>query len=388
MKKDTKKKWLLIMCITVPFFAAFVGPILNHARAPGGLGGTLLIGFAVFVFPLFFLARPSGKKNSDEEGRDKDKPSGLTGKRWVGIRVLAACLFACHLGLLFAFAPGILQGLGIAAFLVLLIPSWACWSLLFVLLARYKKRHYPVSQEIERLTHDKAPFFPPEPMVTIYREMKAIEEAVRSIREKNRITNGYIRLLKKNAGDPGAKILLEKQEEYDKYFNDHYAACCSAYLNVRFQFYITLIKEILIPGGRVYSLDIERFIDSIKDDLKSLRCMMTDNPSPGKARAMEGAEHGERGKPPARGKSDNGNDTVLNETGKTMAAINRKIRQITTYLIALQSHKTIAGTSPIDERNLLDIYSQEYDIEMDIKQVRQLEDEFNRFTAEKELSGL
>jgi hypothetical protein len=226
-------------------------------------------------------------------------------------------------------------------------------------------------------------------MVTIYHKMEAIDEAVCSIREKNRITNGYIRMLKKNAGDPGTKNLLEKQEEYDKYFNDHYAACCSAYLNVRFQFYIALIKEILIPGGKVYSLDIERFIDTIKDDLKSIRRMMTDDAFSDRARAIDGGVESEgRGKPPARGKSDNSNDAVTNEIGKTMAAINRKIPQITSCLITVQSHKTIAGTSPIDERNLLDMYSREYDLEMDIKQVRQLEDEFDRFTAEKELSGL
>ena len=69
-----------------------------------------------------------------------------------------------------------------------------------------------------------------------------------------------------------------------------------------------------------------------------------------------------------------------------MADLNKKIPLITVCLISAQSHKTIAGISPLDEKNLLDIY-REYDIELDIEHLKQLEDEFDRFTAEKELSG-
>jgi hypothetical protein len=288
-------------------------------------------------------------------------------RRWIGIVALVLCMAASHMGAFAAFMPGILRRFGTAIVLMICIPSVACWGLLLVLLVRYKRRWYPVGQTMENLIHGKTPFFPPKSMVTIYRGMKTMEEAVRSIREKNRMTNDYIRMLGKNAGDPGAKRLLEKHEAYNAFFNDHYADCCSAYLNMRFRFYITLIRDILMPGGTIHTLDIERFVDSMKEDLASARNMLTDNPRSGK-------------------KNGGASDAVSGKVAETMAALENRFPRITTWLIAVQSHKIIAGVSPVDEKNFLDMYGQDCDFNMDMEHVRRMEDEFDRFTAEKELS--
>lgn len=314
-----------------------------------------------------------------------------TMKRWIKVIVFTVGMFACHLGALLVFTSGILQGFGRPAVLMLLVPSLVCWGLLFLLLMRYKKYRYPVSQRIEALMHDQAPLFPPQSMVTMYHEIKAIEKNIRLIREKNKAAADYIRLLKKNAEDPAAKRLLDKYKEYNTYFNGYYAGCCSAYLNKRFQFYMALIKEILLPGEKIHTLDIERFIDTIKADLDSAHCILTDHTCFDKIHTLKTVELTGPGEPPVRGTSNRNNgasgDMIFDEIAKTMADLNKKIPLITVCLISAQSHKTIAGISPVDEKNLLDIYKK-YDFEIDIEHLKQLEDEFDRFTAEKELSGI
>jgi hypothetical protein len=68
-----------------------------------------------------------------------------------------------------------------------------------------------------------------------------------------------------------------------------------------------------------------------------------------------------------------------------MAALEKKISRLTVYLITAQSSKIIAGASPVtDGKNLLDIYRED-DLNVEIEYLRRLEDEFDRFMAEREL---
>jgi hypothetical protein len=232
-------------------------------------------------------------------------------------------------------------------------------------------------------------------MLTVYREMTAIEESIRTIKEKNKATGDYIRLLKKNTAAPAAKSLLKKYKEYNEYFNSHYAGCCSAYLNKRFQLYIILIKEILLSGEKIHTLNIERFIDLMKVDLNSARYILTDKAYPRGTNAAKIEKPAEPGKPPARGKSgkpdaaadDTAGDIVSDKITETMAALEKKISRLTVCLITAQSSKTIAGVSPVtDGQNLLDI-DLETDPDTNIEYLRRLEEEFDRFMAERELSA-
>ncbi|MDR3173604.1 MAG: DUF4149 domain-containing protein [Treponema sp.] len=361
------------------------------------LGRTLYFSIVIIAAGLLFFIRALRRLSQEEndiafqKSPDTASVPSRTQKRWTAVVVLALCMFVCHLGALLGFLPGILQVFPAA--LALLAASLACWGLLSLLLVRYRKDYYPISQKIEELIHDTAPFFPPKSILTVYREMKAIEGSIRAIREKNKAAGDYIRLLKKNTGDPAAKSLLSKYKEYNKYFESHYAGCCSAYLNKRFELYIILIKEILLPGKKIHTLDIEGFINSIKDDLNSARYILTDKAYPARTSAGKTTKPAGPEKPPARSKSgkpdDTADDMVLDKIAETAAALEKKIPQLTVYLITAQSSKTIAGTSPLtDGKSLLDIYDLETDFDMDIEYVRQLEDEFDRFMAERELSAI
>jgi hypothetical protein len=56
------------------------------------------------------------------------------------------------------------------------------------------------------------------------------------------------------------------------------------------------------------------------------------------------------------------------------------------YLIAVQSSKVIGDTSPIDEENVLNMQKNENTFVMIIEHLKTMDDEYNRFMAEVELS--
>jgi hypothetical protein len=289
------------------------------------------------------------------------------GKSWGRAVSLTLVMFFCHGGALLLFLPGIAGRFGMGSALMLALPSLACWIALVFLLVTYKRHILPVNRRIEELIHDKPPLFPPKSIVKIYREISAIEDNIYSIQDRSRAVDDYIRILKKNKGGSGAGGLIEKQREYGKYFDAAYAEYGSLDLNMSFQFYISLIKEIIMPGEIIHRLDIEGFIETLRADLKfRMNVLMAyKDPDAGDAMDFTGPQ-------------------------ETMAAIEKTIPRITTYLISAQSSKTIAGTSPLDEQNLLDLYYQRgYDIETALEhfeQLKKLDDEHDRFMAEQELS--
>jgi hypothetical protein len=287
-------------------------------------------------------------------------------KNWRRLAAFTLFMFVCHGGALLVFLPRILGRFGIGPVFVIAVFSLLCWTALVLLLLQYKQRILPINETIEALIHDRPPLFPPQSIVKICRELRRIGENICSIQKKSRAAGDYIRILGKNKGGNGAGGLIEKQKEYSKYFNNAYAEYGSLDLNIRFQFYISLVKEIIIPEEVIHRLDIERFIEALKTDLKSrLDVLMAYNPGTEDATDFSGIK-------------------------KTVKVIQETIPRIASYLISAQSSNTIAGTSPLDEQNLLDIYYQKgYGVETAFEQfehLKKLDDEHDRFMAEQELT--
>ncbi|MFP3090975.1 hypothetical protein LQZ21_11690 [Treponema sp. TIM-1] len=349
MKFSSKNAWFAICQILIVLAVVFshILPINGMIKSYVILAGTTGAAFAISL-----SIRSSRRGSAVRESWDKA----------VAFTVF---MFICHGGALLFSLPRIFSNLGIGPFLMMIIPSLACWIALPLLLVKYKKHLFPINEKIEKLILNKPPFFPPKSVVAIYQKINLIEDHIRSIQERSKAANNYIRLLNEHKGVPGAEGLIEKQKEYDKYFGANYAEYCSLNLHIRFQFYVMLIKEIILPGKILHNLDIERFIEAVKTDLRSRMKDLTDNKNPDAAGTMEFIE--------------------LNES---MKAIEKKISHITSDLISAQSSEIIAGTSPIDEKNLLDIYKQEYDFEAALEHLRKSDDEHDRFMAEKELSDI
>jgi hypothetical protein len=270
---------------------------------------------------------------------------------------------------------------------MIIFPSAACWIALILLLINYKKHIIPLNEKIESLVHEKPPFFPPKSLVTIHQKIKMIDDTIRAIKEKSKAANDYIGMLNKNKEDPNVKSLIEKQKEYHNYFEAHYAEYCSLDLNMRFQFYITLVRDVIIAEKMIHNLNIKEFIDAIKAELKSRINFLTDNKNPDAGGGREFAEP--QGSPnPPQGSPAGTDSWVWTLRRESMQAVEKKITHITSYLISAQSSETIAGISPIDEKRLLDIYKEGYDFETTLEHLKKLDDEHDRFTAEKELSDL
>jgi hypothetical protein len=77
---------------------------------------------------------------------------------------------------------------------------------------------------------------------------------------------------------------------------------------------------------------------------------------------------------------------VLEKTNASIKAINGKIQAAAEYLITIQSNKIIGNTSPIDEENILNIQKKENAFTTIVEYSKTLDDEYDRFMAEVELS--
>jgi hypothetical protein len=223
-------------------------------------------------------------------------------------------------------------------------------------------------------------------------------------------------MLHKHKKDAGK--MMGKQKEYYRYFCKYYDAYCALYVGMRFQFYMELIKKLLPAKKKIHKLDVKNFTDAIEKDIRATVRILTndnefnnefdsdlkeiddefdsdfkridtgdyipgkfdkhlphDNDSPIAVRI-----------PVSKNKQE---DIIfeLEETAGQIAAIGEKIRQAAMHLITIQSHEIIGGTSPLADANILNRYTQNHDFEEIIVHSKKLNDEYDRFAAEIELSA-
>jgi hypothetical protein len=326
-------------------------------------------------------------------------------------------LFAVHFVLALAlFLPERMPLVAVIA----LFPA-VCSFFCFILEKKYNKHIKPVNEIIKAIIHDKSPFFPPKSVLAMHKNIKAAGERIALIRKKMTKTIDYIVLLSHSKRDDAINGMISKQNEYYKYFFNYYDNYCSLYLDMRFQFYMEVMRDVLISSKKIYKIDIRRFIDTIKTDIK---CMGYVLKSKNYLHKCSGAsnnfqEHHEeyffptvkgfkiiadiegtiaifftdentskKSKKQQSGKGENREkyDMVFEKTNASIKAINGKIQSAAEYLIALQSNKIIGNISPIDEENILNIQKKKNTFTTTIECSETLDDEYDRFMAEVELS--
>jgi hypothetical protein len=289
----------------------------------------------------------------------------------------------------------------------------------------YKKHIKPINERIEAIIHGKSTFFPPVSVLTMHKNIKKAGKRIVLIRKKMTKTIDYITMLAHNKKDDAINGMIAKQNEYYNYFFNCYDNYCSLYLEMRFQFYMSIMKDVIIAAKKISRIDIKRFIDTIKTDIKCMgyvlksKRYLPDRPGKsdylsdylseqmaerffaivkgfeiitdieGTAAAFFTDENtGKKSKETPPGKDGDGEkqDMVFKKTNASIRAINRKIQAAAVYLITLQSNKIIGDTSPIDEENALNMQKKEHDFTTSINYSKILDDEYDRFMAEVELS--
>ncbi|MDR2630004.1 MAG: hypothetical protein LBC60_03675 [Spirochaetaceae bacterium] len=291
-----------------------------------------------------------------------------------------------------------------------------CLAVWWILGKKYTKHIKPVNKIIEAIIHDKPAFFPPKSVLVMYKNIKASGEKIVLIRKRMKKTIDYIAMLAYNKKDESTNDMISKQNEYYNYLFNYYDNYCSLYLDMRLQFYMTVIRDVLIAMKKIYKIDITHFIDTIKTDIKCmgyiLRSKIHHKPNYsqvysekrffeiiGRFEIITDIEQTiafffndndntdkELKKQPSE-KSENRKkyDRVLEKTNASIKAINRKIQEAAVYLITVQSNKLIGDTSPIDEENILNMQKKENNFNMILEHSKALDDEYDRFMAEMEL---
>ncbi|MDR0719422.1 MAG: hypothetical protein LBF78_07275 [Treponema sp.] len=289
-----------------------------------------------------------------------------------------------------------------------------------VLETKYRKRIAPVNEIIEAIVHDKPAFFPPKSVLAMYNDTKAAGKKVVQIRKRMIKTKDYIIMLDHEKKDDTINGIISKQDEYLKYFFAYYDDYCALYLNMRFQFYMAVIRDVLLAMGKIYKADIRHFIDTVKMDIKCMGYILrsrirrrsgagVSSPGDNEERfcgllegfwintSVEGTmanfpndedDTDRTSKKQPAGKEEDGKktDMTFGRTNASIMAINGKIGALAAYLITVQSNKIIGGTSPIDEENTLNIQKQKNDFDMISEHSKTLDDEYDRFMAEVELT--
>jgi hypothetical protein len=292
-----------------------------------------------------------------------------------------------------------------------------CW----ILERKYKKHSKPVNKIIEAIIHDKPPFFPPKSVLAMYTDVKTAGKRIAVIRKKMAKTIDYIALLSHNKKDGATNGMISQQNEYYKYFLNYYDNYCSLYLDMRFQFYMVVMRDVLISRKKIHTIDIRRFIDTMKTDIKCMGYVLKSKHflyrrSGARAAfqerheeyffpAVEGFEirtdiegtiaifftdenttRESKRRQPGEGGAGEKYDMVLEKTNAALKAINGKIQSAAEYLITLQSNKIIGATSPVDEENILNVQKKENAFATISEYPKTLDDEYDRFMAEVELS--
>ncbi|MDR2784298.1 MAG: hypothetical protein LBB83_00115 [Treponema sp.] len=287
--------------------------------------------------------------------------------------------------------------------------------------AKYNKHIKPAKKRIEAIIHDQSAFLPPRSVLAAYNDIKLAGERIVLIQKRMTKTVDYITMLSQGKKDDATNNMILKQNEYYKYFFNYYDHYCSLYLDMRFRFYMTIIRDELIAAKKISGINVKHLIDTIKTDIKCIGYILKSKyylpRRSGTGNYLSG--HSERGflaaiggfeiitdiegtmaaffnddntdkrsKKQAAEKSENEEkyDMVLEKTNASIKAIEEKIQAAAAYLITIQTNKNIGGTSPIDEENALNIQINEDSFNTIIEYSKTLNDEYDRFMAEVELS--
>jgi hypothetical protein len=295
-----------------------------------------------------------------------------------------------------------------------------CFFFCLILGKEYNKHLGPVNKAIGTLIHDKPPFFPPRPVLAMYKNIKAAGERIAAIRKKMAKTADYIALLSHDRKDDAINGMISKQNEYYRYFFNYYDNYCSLYLDMRFQFYMAVTRDVLLSSKRIYRIDIRRFVDTMKTDIKCMGYVLKSRnylhrrsgagnnfqarheeyfspavegfriitDTEGTAAVFFTDENTNRGSKKRQPGKENREefDMVPEKTNASIKAIDGKIRRAAEYLIAVQSDKIIGSTSPVEEENILNMQKKENAFTAIVECSKTLDDEYDRFMAEVELS--
>jgi hypothetical protein len=298
---------------------------------------------------------------------------------------------------------------------IVLFPA-VCLFFCSVLKKKYNKHIKPVKEIIKTITHDKSPFLPPKSLLAMHEHITAVGGRIALIRKKMIKTIDYIGLLSHNKKDDAINGMISKQNEYYKCFFNYYDNYCSLYLDMRFQFYMAVINDVLISSKKIYKIDIRRFIDTIKTDIKCMGYVLKSknylhrrsgtsdkfqerheeyfSPTVGKFKVItdiegtivifftdENTSKKSKKQQSGKGETRETYDYVFEKTNAAIKAINRKIQSAAEYLITIQSNKTVGNTSPIDEEKLLNMQKKKFAFTTTVEYSKTLDDEYERFTA-------
>jgi hypothetical protein len=280
-----------------------------------------------------------------------------------------------------------------------------------------------IRNKIENIVQVKMLFILPKSIILMYNDLMKIEKKLGLLRKNIKTVKNNIQALKNNRNGGNIDDIFSKQGKYYSYLGKYYDEYCSLYTESRFNFYIILVKDILINKNKIYTVDVNHFIETIENDMEFTRHTLTEENNFDQclkiiddakavkyflghinddlAGQMDFMEEGyaesadiddfmeefEEFKNQLSNKTkrqQTENDILFKKLNKTIDGIKAKIKIMATDLITVQSRKTIRNTSPIDEENALNKYKQKNNLEMVIEH-SMLDDEYDRFMAEIEL---
>jgi hypothetical protein len=307
------------------------------------------------------------------------------------------------------------------AALITLFPA-VCLFLCWILAVQYNRHSKPVNERIEAIIHEKPPLFPPQSVLAAYKEIKAAGKRIALIRTGMTKTADYLALLSRGKNDDKTKDMIEKQYEYYNYFFNYYDKYCSLYLDMRFQFYMTTLRDVVLARGKLSGIDIKRFINTIKADITCMGYVLKNKHNlPGYSRnndslsqysankfaavveefeiitdiegtiaiffTDENTKKEAKRRPAGKGENREKYNTVFEKTNAAIKAVNGKIQEAAAHLVTLQSNAIIGGASPIDEENALNLQMRENSFTTILEYSKTLDDEYDRFMAEVEVTS-
>jgi hypothetical protein len=125
-----------------------------------------------------------------------------------------------------------------------------------------------IRNKIENIVQVKMLFILPKSIILMHNDLMKTEEKL-VLLKKN------IKTVKNNRNGDNIDNIFSKQEKYYRYLVKYYDDYCSLYIESRFNFYIILVNDILINKNKIYTVDINHFIETIENDMKFTRHTLT-----------------------------------------------------------------------------------------------------------------